>query len=211
MLQYQTLPATPTLRTAAVMGRFGIDFETAPVVIAREFELSLPAPAVVAFTGESGSGKSTLMRHVAATLPDGVDLDAVELGTQPLIDRLGGSVDEAMRLLSRCGLAEPRLLLRRPGELSEGQRYRFRLAVAVDSLPNGSGWIMADEFTATLDRTLARVVARNVGRLAAARGIGVLLATTHRDVIADLSPEVHVRCRLDDEPDVIDRRGNGER
>jgi ABC-type uncharacterized transport system YnjBCD ATPase subunit/GNAT superfamily N-acetyltransferase len=57
--------------------------------------------------------------------------------------------------------------------------------------------ILADEFTATLHRTLAKVVAFNVRRLADRTGIGFLLATTHEDIAGDLDPDVHVRCRLD--------------
>ena len=68
-------------------------------------------------------------------------------------------------LLSGCGLSEARLLLRTPAELSEGQRYRFRLAFA---LASAAKWIAADEFTATLDRTLARVVAFNLRKFSAA-------------------------------------------
>ena len=210
-ITYQTVAARPSLRTAAVMDRFGIDFETEPVVVASSFALPLPQPCVVAFTGESGSGKSTLMRHAAAAL-DGpvVDLDALDLGERPLVDRLGGRVDDAIALLSKCGLAEARLMLRRPSELSEGQRYRFRLALAVDTLLQASGdnenddgpagWIVADEFTATLDRTLACVIARSVHRLVDAHGCGLLIATTHDDILPDLQPDVHVRCTLDGEP-----------
>ena len=201
MIAHQTTPKRPSLRTAAVMDRFGIDFETEPVIIAESF--ALPDDVrVVAFVGESGAGKSTLMRHVAASLDGVVDIDAVEMGDRPLIDRLGGTVDEAIARLGRCGLAEARLMLRLPSELSEGQRYRFRIAAALDAEPR---WIAADEFTATLDRTLAKVVARNVARAARAQGCGVLLATTHEDVLADLDADLIVRCRLDEPPELMRR------
>ena len=90
-------------------------------------------------------------------------------------------------------------MLRTPAELSDGQRYRFRLALGLSKKPR---WIVADEFTATLDRTLARVIAFNIRRLADRTGTGFLLATTHEDVIEDLDPDVHVRCRLDGEVSV---------
>ena len=87
-------------------------------------------------------------------------------------------------------------MLRTPAELSDGQRYRFRLALALSQRPQ---WVVADEFTATLDRTLAKVIAFNIRRLANRTGVGFLLATTHEDVAADLAPDVRVRCRLDGE------------
>jgi hypothetical protein len=86
------------------------------------------------------------------------------------------------------------LLLRTPAELSDGQRYRFRLAFALSTQPR---WLMADEFAAYLDRTLARVLAFNLRRLVTRTGTGVMVATTHEDLAADLRPDLHVRCRGD--------------
>ena len=56
---------------------------------------------------------------------------------------------------------------------------------------------MCDEFTATLDRTLARVVAFNVRKLVTRANVGLLAATTHEDIVADLQPDVWVRCHGD--------------
>ncbi|HVL13736.1 MAG TPA: GNAT family N-acetyltransferase, partial [Gemmata sp.] len=55
-------------------------------------------------------------------------------------------------------------------------------------------WLVADEFTATLDRTLAKVVAFNVRKLVSRAGVGLLAATTHEDVVEDLRPDLWVRC-----------------
>ncbi len=66
-------------------------------------------------------------------------------------------------------------MLRTPAELSDGQRYRFRLALAVARRPR---WIVADEFTANLDRTLAQVIAYNLAKVLRRREIGLLAATT---------------------------------
>jgi ABC-type ATPase with predicted acetyltransferase domain len=142
--------------------------------------------------------------HPESRIPQHViDVDDLELSDQLLIDACPLPVAESMALLSACGLGEAQLLLRRPAELSEGQRYRYRLATALAMQP---AWIVADEFSATLDRTLAKVVAFNVRRLAERTGTGFLLATTHGDVINDLSPDVHVRCRLDGEVEVVRKK-----
>jgi hypothetical protein len=108
-----------------------------------------------------------------------------------VIDALSLPFDAALGLLSRCGLAEPRLMLRRPAELSDGERWRFRLALAIAQSP---AWIVIDEFTAPLDRILAKIVAFNVGRQCSRTGIGFLIATCHTDVLDDLAPDVHVAC-----------------
>ena len=197
---YEFLPKRESCRTAVVMDHFGIGFETGRHVIAEGMELPVREGDLVLFTGASGSGKSSLMRGVAAQLEEEygakavLNVDSLELGGRTLIDALPVPIGEAMQLLSACGLGEAQLMLRTPAELSDGQRYRFRLALALAPRPR---WVVADEFTATLDRTLAKVVAYNVRRLCTRTGTGFVLATTHEDVTEDLQPSLHVVCRLD--------------
>ncbi len=196
---YDFCPKQASLNTSIVMDGFGIGFETGQHTIADDFELPIQSGDVVLFTGASGSGKSSLMRATATQLRNRpetkvVDVEQLELSDRVLVDALNVPVHEALALLSACGLAEARLLLRTPTELSDGQRYRFRLALALAQHPD---WVIADEFTATLDRTLAKIVAFNIRRLADRTGTGFLLATTHNDVTCDLDPSLHVVCRLD--------------
>lgn len=191
---YEFLAKQRSLRTSQVMDHFGIGFEEGRKVIAEGIELPIRAGDVVCFTGESGAGKSSLMRAAAGKLSGVTDVDALELREEPLIDHLGLSFEEGVELLSGCGLSEPRLMLRTPAELSDGERYRFRLAWG---LIQPGKWVLGDEFTATLDRTLARVAAYNLQKRARRMGKGVLVATTHEDVVGDLRPDVHVDCRLE--------------
>ncbi len=223
------LPKQNSVRACEVMDHFGIGFERGRHVITEGLELPLRPGQVVLFTGASGSGKSSLMRAAAAALESGsssgvtappsteegtgsaaragvLTLDALHLPDQLVIDALDLPTPEAMNLLSACGLGEAHLMLRTPAELSDGQRYRFRLALGLSRRPQ---WIVADEFTATLDRTLAKVIAFNLRRLADRTGIGFLLATTHEDVAADLDPDLHVRCRLDGDVSVERRNDSG--
>ncbi|MCH5374969.1 MAG: hypothetical protein JJ992_13415, partial [Planctomycetes bacterium] len=149
--------------------------------------------------------KSSLMRAAAAQLENVIDIDELDLGEKCLIDGLECPFDEATKWLSLCGLSEAHLMLRTPAELSDGQRYRFRLAKGLSLQPD---WLLADEFTATLDRVLARVIAFNVRKLASRERTGFLLATTHEDILADLQPDLHVRCELGGNVEVI-RSGIG--
>ncbi|MCA9072330.1 MAG: hypothetical protein KDA84_25570 [Planctomycetaceae bacterium] len=204
-VSYDFQAKQPSCRAAVVMDHFGVGFETGPHVISSGLELPIHPGDVVCFTGASGSGKYSLMRTAAQVLADEdhqtvVNLDELDLGDQILIEALELPVSEAMGILAACGLSEARLLLRTPRELSDGQRYRFRLALAVSKKPD---WVVADEFSATLDRTLAKVVAFNLRRLADRTGIGFLLATTHEDIISDLAPSLHVVCRLDGQIDCL--------
>ncbi|MEZ6053124.1 MAG: ATP-binding cassette domain-containing protein [Planctomycetaceae bacterium] len=215
-VSHDFLPKQNSTQASMVMDHFGIGFEKGKHVIAQDFELPIEPGDVVLFTGASGSGKSSLMRaaseHLCKTPNSGtlnsqpstlnpvLNIDDLELGERILIDSLPLPVDESMQLLSSCGLGEAHLMLRTPAELSDGQRYRFRLALGLSQRPQ---WLVADEFTATLDRTLARVVAFNVRRLADRTGTGFLLATTHEDIAEDLHADVHVQCRLDGQIDVV--------
>lgn len=140
-------------------------------------------------------GESSLLR-----------LNTLDLGTRSIVDAIDLPFEEALQLLALCGLAEAPLLLRTPQELSEGQRYRFALALAVSMKPQ---WIVADEFTAVLDRITAQVIAHNVRRIADRYGVGFLLATALDDVAEDLEPDLLVRCELDGRVGVERREPEG--
>lgn len=190
---YEFLPKQMSAHAAVVMGHFGIGFDTGQHIIADALDLPIEPGQVVYFSGPSGSGKSSLLRAVSQQCTNVVDCSTLDLGTEILVDGIGLPIDEALPLLAACGLGEAQLLLRTPAELSEGQRYRYRLAKGLALKPQ---WLLADEFSATLDRTLAKVVARNLRQLCARLGCGCLLASTHEDIVADLQPDLQIRCDL---------------
>ncbi|HET6426492.1 MAG TPA: hypothetical protein VFG20_22560 [Planctomycetaceae bacterium] len=193
-VSYDFLPKIPSANAAVVMDHFGVGFEAGRKTIADHLELPIQPGDVVLFSGPSGSGKSSLMRAAASQLDGVLNADALNLGDDILVDALPTPTAESLSLLAACGLGEAQLLLRIPQELSDGQRYRFRLALALAQKPQ---WIVADEFTAALDRPLAKVIAFNLRKLASRIGVGCLFATTHEDIREDLQPDVIVRCGLD--------------
>jgi ABC-type ATPase with predicted acetyltransferase domain len=194
-VRYDFRPARRSLATGQVSDLFGLPEAEPPHTIAENVTLDVRPGDLVLFTGPSGSGKSSLLREAGRQL-GAADVFALDLPDAPLIDALPGPVDARLGTLAACGLSEARLLLRTPAELSDGQRYRFRLALGFAA---GRPWLMADEFTATLDRPLAKVVAFNLRKLVTRTGVGVLAATTHDDAAGDLNPDLHVTCGGDGE------------
>jgi energy-coupling factor transporter ATP-binding protein EcfA2 len=91
------------------------------------------------------------------------------------------------------------LFLRSFEQLSDGQKYRYKIAKMMES--KAQFWVM-DEFAATLDRDTAKIVAFNVQKLARQEGKAVLAATTHTDLFEDLKPSVHVHKRFGREIEV---------
>src|SRR5436190_900698 len=169
-IRYAFRPRTRSLATGQVADLFGLADEEPPHVVAENVALDVRNGDLVLFTGPSGSGKSSLLREVGRQV-DALDANALPLPDVPLVDALPGSVAERLDALAACGLSEARLLLRTPAELSDGQRYRFRLALALANTPRGR-FVMADEFCAVLDRTLAKVLAFNVRKLCSRSGTG---------------------------------------
>ena len=189
-ISYAFRPARRSLATAEVSDLFGLSGSEPPVVICDDFRETISPGQIALFTGPSGSGKSSIMRELAVRL-GAVDAMSLPLGDAPLVDLLPGTLAERLDSLSACGLSEARLMLRTPGELSDGQRYRFRLALA---MTRPEPFLVADEFAAYLDRTLAKVLAFNLRKLVRRSRKGVLLATTHEDLTDDLDPDLWVRC-----------------
>ena len=86
-----------------------------------------------------------LLRAIEKDLGDEAsNIDAFRVGDEgPIIDNVDGSFREALDLLGRVGLNDAYLFLRSYRELSDGQRYRYKIACMIDE---GRSFWIADEF-----------------------------------------------------------------
>jgi ABC-type lipoprotein export system ATPase subunit/GNAT superfamily N-acetyltransferase len=125
---------------------------------------------VTVIAGPSGSGKSSLLRVLMARLAcRQLPTLASSLADVPVIEQVGRDVADAIGKLSRCGLGEGNLFLRRPYQLSDGQRYRLRLALELDREANGTT-LAIDEFGGPLDPVTARALAMSLAAVMRATG-----------------------------------------
>jgi len=181
-----------TPRTIGVAEAFGIGVdEYREHVVYDNVTIKIGPRDVVYITGESGSGKSVLLKALEKDLGDeAINIDNIQPDPdRPIVETVGENLEEALELLSRVGLNDAFLFIRRYKELSDGQRYRYRIAKLIES--GKQFWIM-DEFCATLDRDTAKIVAFNVQKQARRAGRAVIAATTHTDLFDDLAPTVHI-------------------
>jgi len=197
------LPPVRTWRGERVARWFGLltDHVTPPVTPSQLIELPGTGQLLL-LSGASGSGKSTLLRETIARLESAgrrvIDLARLPLPDVPVVDCFPDlPLEDALALLGRMGLGEAWTYLRTPAELSDGQRWRLRLAVALHKADRERtpAVLVCDEFAALLDRVTAAVVSHAIRKLVTRQpNLAAVVATSHDDVIIPLSPDRIVRC-----------------
>lgn len=185
-----------TPRVLQIAESFGLGLSDKEFVVFDNAQIEVRQGDVVYITGESGGGKSTLLRELARQMGENgltvADIDRVELTDEPIAEQLGDDLGDALRILGIAGINDANLYLQSPKVLSDGQRYRLRLAKLIAS---GAHVWTADEFLAVLDRTTAKNVAFNMQKVARSVGATLMVATTHDDMVQDLHPNLTVTKR----------------
>lgn len=182
---------TPNVRS--IMRIFGLttDDIRRPLV---QFDTSIDIkPGKICFvTGPSGTGKSVLLREIAAGFAQNekIDINRVKLPeTGAMIDRFR-TARAGLKALSKMGLSDISAMLLPPALLSEGQKYRYRLAKAIES---GRPVIIADEFCSCLDKVTAGLLCIRLRSLADSTGLIFILAGHSRGLIPDLLPDIIIK------------------
>ena len=191
-ISYETAPATLTDRTKQVAEAFGLGTDqTRRFTLYDNVNIHIKPTDIVLVTGDSGSGKSELLKAIKTDLGTAAQ-DTKDLQTnqnQPIIETTGENTSQALQTLSKAGLNDAFLFLRTYQQLSDGQKHRYQIARLTTS---PAQWWILDEFCSTLDRDTARIVAFNLQKQARQHHKAVIAATTHNDLLKDLSPNVHI-------------------
>ena len=207
---------TPNVQEVAAMFGVGIDQDRLIQIIPNT-KLNLEPSRLIFITGASGSGKSTILRLIRDQLNHQeqtrvLDFDALPaIDEKPLVDAFPNRpLKQTLRLLSLAGLNDAFVMLRTPTQLSDGQRYRLRLAQAMAMvearvLPNQLQIILADEFCATLDRVTAKALARNVRKWVTRTKVCFIAATTHDDLLESFAPDTLIDKQLGEHLELIEK------
>ena len=193
-----------TDKVASVCNMFGL---TAERLSGQRFthscRLEINTGDIVYITGPSGAGKSVILAELekAVDAEERINLVKIALpGDRTLIDCIGAKLAESLRFLSIAGLNDCFCILNQPANLSTGQQYRFRLAMA---LATGKKYIFADEFCSELDSITAAVISYRLQKFAKHTSTTFILASSRQDIVLDLSPDVLMVNQLSGPAEVI--------
>jgi ABC-type ATPase with predicted acetyltransferase domain len=184
---------TVTDKVASVCRMFGLTLER---LTKQRFKhtchLEIEAGDIVYITGPSGAGKSVLLTELEKAVPAGERINLAKIALpddRALIDCIGADLSQSLRFLSIAGLNDCFCILNQPANLSAGQQYRFRLAMA---LATSKKFIFADEFCSELDDVSAAVISYRLRKFAKHTGTTFVLASSRDDFLTDLVPDVLV-------------------
>lgn len=200
-----------TPRVLEIAEGFGLGLTDKEFVIYNNLDVEVRQGDVVYITGQSGSGKSLLLRDLAAQMREQglrvTDLNEIVLEERPVIELVGKTIGEATDLLAKAGISDAWIYIRKPSELSDGQRYRLKLAKVMES--DADVWI-ADEFGAVLDRVTARVIAFSMQKVARREGKTFMVATTHSDMVDELGPDLMITKMFKEKVEIDRSKGMKE-
>jgi ABC-type ATPase with predicted acetyltransferase domain len=195
---------TVTDKVASVCRMFGLSLgRLTEQRFSNVCRLEIESGDIVYLIGPSGAGKSVLLTELEKAVPAGERINLAEIALsadKTLIDCIEADLAESLRFLSVAGLNDCFCILNQPVNLSAGQQYRFRLAMA---LATGKKYVFADEFCSGLDNVTAAVISYRLRKFSKRTGTTFILASSRDDILLDLSPDVLVVKQLSCPAEVI--------
>lgn len=137
---------------------------------------------IMLICGKSGSGKSTILREIGNVKPIEYDYN------KAVISQFDGYTEEEVcDLLGGVGLSSVPTWLRKPQELSNGERARLDLCKAIYDAGKGQ-IIYVDEFTSVVNRDVAKSMSYALQRYIRQKDLKIVIASCHFDIIEWLNP-----------------------
>ena len=137
---------------------------------------------IMLICGKSGSGKSTILREIGNVKPIEYDYN------KAVISQFDGYTEEEVcDLLGGVGLSSVPTWLRKPQELSNGERARLDLCKAIYDAGKGQ-IIYVDEFTSVVNRDVAKSMSHALQRYIRQKDLKIVIASCHFDIIEWLNP-----------------------
>lgn len=138
---------------------------------------------ILLICGKSGSGKSTILREIYGDVkPIKYDYSRCVISQFPRLTE-----EEACDLLCSIGLSSVPTWLRKPQQLSNGERARLDIAKAIYDA-NGDT-VLLDEYTSVVNRAAAKSMSHALQRYARQKGLKIIIASCHFDIIEWLQPD----------------------
>lgn len=138
---------------------------------------------IMLICGNSGSGKSTILRELGDVPKLWYDYDKAVISQFPNMTE-----EEVCDLLCSVGLSSVPTWLRKPQELSNGERARLDLCKAIYETEKGK-IVFIDEFTSVVNRDVAKSMSFALQRYARQNGLKMVIASCHFDIIEWLQPD----------------------
>lgn len=180
-------------KCVSVMRMFGLTKERLDRIDFKcDCTVSIEQGDIIYITGPSGSGKTVILNELQKAIParQRINLSKIRIPKdKAVVDCIKADLIETLRYFSTAGLADCPALLNKPANLSEGQQWRYRLALA---LASGRQFIFADEFGSLLDRITAACISHSIRKFADRYKTTFILASAHQDILRDLLPDAIV-------------------
>lgn len=138
---------------------------------------------IMLICGRSGSGKSTIMRMLSGCPEIKYDNSKSCISQFPNL-----SEEEVCELFHGVGLSSVPTWLRKPSELSNGEKARLDLCYLIANSKDGI--VMIDEFTSVVNRDVAKSMSFSLQRYIRQHGLKCIISSCHFDVVEWLQPDV---------------------
>ena len=138
---------------------------------------------ILLICGKSGSGKSTLLKEIGTPPKLEYDYTKAVVSQFPNLDE-----EEVCDLLCGVGLSSVPTWLRKPQELSNGERARLDLCMSLYRARE-AGIALIDEFSSGVNRDVAKSMSYALQRYVRQKKLKVVICSCHFDIIEWLTPD----------------------